>query len=553
MIHRFPHDIQADIIEKFTDPFRYVPHPLVRYAAEMLICRIGSEPDLHNAFSEGKMAGVLIVRDTEGRIGYLAGFSGNVGGRSRIPGFVPPIFDLMESDGEFKKGEKELDDMTAEIRELEESADLYALYRQLDDAERYMQKQISEMKAMIAIAKRERDEIRSETQDPSRLNDLIRESQYHKAELRRIKEKGKAAINEIEHRIKVHKDKIAALKQKRALKSDQLQKWIFRQYVVSDAHGHRKPIGDIFADAGLVPPGGTGECAAPKLLEYAYDNGLVPLAMGEFWYGRSPETVIRTHGHFYPSCTSRCGLLLTFMMKGLTLADSFEEMSPVSPEVIYEDKEIIVVEKPSGMPSVPGLNGKKSLLEILSEKYGKCISLHRLDMDTSGVMLYAKTPVSAARLQKQFEEHTVKKTYKARLSPEHENNCFNMNVKKLQTGDKGMIELPLAPDYDERPRQKVDRKQGKHASTEYEVISVNEDSTIDILFRPKTGRTHQLRVHSAHISGLGHPILGDMLYGGCTETSSVHPQRLHLHAFSISFIHPATEEELTFSSECHIY
>lgn len=518
----------------------------------MLICHIESEPDLHNAFSEGKMAGVLIVRDTEGRTGYLAGFSGNVGGRSRIPGFVPPIFDLMESDGEFKKGEKELDAMTAEIHELEQSGNLHALDRQLADAERNMQKQISEMKAMISIAKRERDEIRCETQDPSRLHDLIKESQYQKAELRRIKERGKAVISEIEHKIKVYKDRITALKQTRALKSDQLQKWIFGQYVVSDAHGHRKSIGEIFADAGLVPPGGTGECAAPKLLEYAYDNGLVPLAMGEFWYGRSPETAIRTHGHFYPSCTSKCGPLLAFMMKGLAVEDSFEESSVASPKVIFEDKDIIVVEKPSGMPSVPGLDGKKSLQEILSEKHAGCISVHRLDMDTSGIMLYAKTPVSAANLQRQFEEHTVKKIYKAKLSSGH-GNSLNPNIKRLQTGDKGMIELPLAPDYDERPRQKVDRNQGKHALTEYEVISVNEDRTIDILFKPKTGRTHQLRVHSAHISGLGHPILGDMLYGGCTGIFSVHPQRLHLHAYGISFIHPATGEELAFSSDSHIY
>ena len=545
MIHRFPTGTPADIPEKFTNPFRYTPHRLVSLAAGITISGIESDAETHKAFSEGKMLGVLIIRDRNGETGFLAGFSGNIGGRSTIPGFVPPIYDLTDPDGIFKKGERELDSLTAAIRELENSGRLALLKEELSTALTRMESTVSEMKTMIAISKRERDEIRNETQDPSRLQSLIRESQYQKAELRRIKERGLAEVNEINRRLQDIQDEISRIKLIRSQKSEKLQKWIFEQYVVSDAYGNRKTIGTIFADSGLVPPGGTGECAAPKLLQYAYESGLHPLAMGEFWYGKSPETAVRTHGHFYPSCTAKCGPLLSFMMNGLETIHLSDHCDYGEPETVYEDNDILVVEKPSGMPSVPGLDGKKSLLEHLKDKYGSCMVVHRLDMDTSGIMLFARNPEASAKLQKQFEEHSVNKIYKAKL-------CGDGNPH-LKPGDKGKIELPLSPDYDERPRQKVDRSQGKESVTSYEVLSVNKDSTIDILFRPETGRTHQLRVHSAHIEGLGQPILGDMLYGGCTDAYTDSPQRLHLHAFSISFVHPVTGESMSFSSARLIY
>ena len=259
--------------------------------------------------------------------------------------------------------------------------------------------------------------------------------------------------------------------------------------------------------------------------------------MGEFWYGRSPETAVRTHGHFYPSCTSKCGPLLGFMLKGLNIHKEGLQKG-ISPVIIHEDESLIVVEKPAGMPSVPGLDGRPSLQEWLGERHGEIHAVHRLDMDTSGVMLFAKTQAAATDLRRQFEEHSVRKTYLARLSA-----C----IKQLSKGDKGAIYLPLSPDYDERPRQKVDPKQGKPAITEYEVADINEDGTIDIVFNPITGRTHQLRVHSAHTLGLGCPIVGDMLYGGDIST------RLHLHAYKIKFRHPSDGKSVCYTGNSKIF
>jgi tRNA pseudouridine32 synthase/23S rRNA pseudouridine746 synthase len=304
-----------------------------------------------------------------------------------------------------------------------------------------------------------------------------------------------------------------------------------------------------------MPPGGTGDCAAPKLLNYAFSNGLKPIAMGEFWYGKSPATAVRTHGHFYPSCTSKCGPLLSYMLKGL--ATSLEAWNG-NPEaaIIYEDESIVAASKPSGMPSVPGLDGRISLQEYLEkEMQMDLFAVHRLDMDTSGIIIFAKTPQAESDLKKQFEEHSIRKTYMARLSPADTHRIAS-STRVLKPGDKGTIELPLSPDYDERPRQKVDHTQGKPSLTVYEVVSMNEDGTTDILFYPHTGRTHQLRVHSAHILGLGRPILGDLLYGGCGTAWSDISQwnessaciRLHLHAQSITFRHPSTSETLTLTA-----
>lgn len=526
----------------FTDPFRYTPHPLVKEAAEKVMGRIASSPDLADAFAEGKMLGVLVIKDKKGDTGFLAGFSGNVAGKSIIEGFVPPIFDLMDPDGNYKMREAEISVINQRIGKLESSERLLALKNEKEEAFRNMEADICRIKEEMAFRKSEREKMRKLTSDPEVLERMIKESQFDKAQLRRTRQAWDEKIRNIDIELSGMKEEILRLKSLRAEKSDSLQRWIFRQYMVHNALGEKKSIWEIFSEKGLVPPGGTGECAAPKLLEHAYRNGLEPVAMGEFWYGKSPDTAVRTHGHFYPSCTSKCGPLLSFMMSGLE-GMCAEGRSLQDRGIIYEDDCIILADKPSGMPSVPGLDGRTSLLEWLNSKERQSSAnitavyeaVHRLDMDTSGIMVFAKTPEAAVSLRQQFEEHKVRKTYFARLAPAPE----GMNLK---SGDTGTISLPLSPDYDERPRQKVDKAQGKASVTEYEVVAVNEDGTTDILFYPLTGRTHQLRVHSAHMLGLGHPILGDMLYGGADNGSI----RLHLHALSISFIHPATGEQLTF-------
>lgn len=532
----------------FTNPFRYVPHPLVREAAREVIGRIEASPELAEAFSEGKMLGVLICEsgsaDCDSEPVFLAAFSGNVRGRNHIEGFVPPIFDLLDPDGHFKIKEAEISAINTKIRELERSGEYEALKQRLYAAQRAMKEETEAMRTAMAAGKKERDEIRRNTADASRLADLIKASQHEKAEFRRLKAAWEEKIGRIRRDLEKMTAEADSLRKLRAEKSDILQKWIFGQYVVSDAAGARKSIWDIFAEKGMTPPGGTGECAAPKLLNHAYKHGLKPVAMGEFWYGKSPDTAVRTHGHFYPSCTSKCGPLLSFMMQGLNLAGT-QDNKTHDIDVIYDDDHLIVADKPSGIPSVPGLDGQTSVQEWLSERYGRCISVHRLDMDTSGVLVFAKSDEAAIALQRQFEEHSVSKTYIARLAPAPEG-------RPLNAGEKGMIELPLCPDYDERPRQKADKIQGKSALTEYEVTASNDDGTTDIILHPVTGRTHQLRVHCAHILGLGRPILGDLLYGGFAPASASSPfpdpTRLHLHAQSISFKHPVTGRLITITS-----
>ena len=352
MIHEFIPEADFQY-EPFTDPFRYSPHPLVEKAAALVMQRIDCDQLLSSEFSEGKMLGVLVVSHDNG-IGYLAAFSGNVGGRSMIEGFVPPIYDLTEPGGYFKIREAEISSLNHEIRLLTDSEEIKTLKGQLKDAEFLMMQDVELQKARMARLKEERDRIRNQSDDLLIQEELTRQSQFEKAELKRIKTRWEKSITEIQEKLSLHSEKIKALKTRRSEMSDDLQKWIFRQYIVHNARGESRSIYDIFADSVLTPPGGTGECAAPKLLEYAFRNGLTPLAMGEFWYGRNSVTAVRTHGHFYPSCTSKCGPLLTYMLQGLSLMklDSIHGR----PAILHEDEDIIAAYKPSGMPSVPGLN-----------------------------------------------------------------------------------------------------------------------------------------------------------------------------------------------------
>ena len=592
------------MLHEFTNPFRYVPHPLVRAAAAQVMAELdgwrdmpeGSpERELERSFAEGKMMGVLVCKRPEGcptdirttgmdqALCYIAAFSGTVRGAdgkvtATVEGFVPPIIDLTSPDGYFKYKEAEISNINRKISELATNARLRALKDSYQSMVAQKEDDIRAMQEQIRSSKIRREQIRRQSADATEEAGLIKESQFQKAQLKRLKDKWKETLEGICAEISSFESEISILKKERSEKSDELQKWIFENALIHNAHGEVSSIWKVFNDGGLVPPGGTGDCAAPKLLEFAFAHGLEPLAMGEFWYGLSPDTAVRTHGHFYPSCTSRCGLLLGYMMQGLRTALPEAEVTKQSPVIIHEDEAIIVLEKPSGMPSVPGLDGRKSLQEWLAEhatdqshlasdhsinsvplKF-QVHSVHRLDMDTSGVMVYAKTEAAALHLRKQFEEHTIRKTYIARLTGKLTESqatpCELCNTT-------GTIKLPLSPDYDERPRQKVDFKQGKPAQTDYKTLQTHPDGTTDILLYPLTGRTHQLRVHCAHALGLARPIAGDLLYGAHTancfqempwECQSQHQHqsrdisRLCLHALSITFIHPLTGTPQTFTS-----
>ena len=323
--------------------------------------------------------------------------------------------------------------------------------------------------------------------------------------------------------------------------SQDLQLWLFRQYRMLNARGEVKDLVDIWQDYHCsprirkkypLPPGGTGDCCAPKLLQYAYQHGLKPVCMAEFWWGPSPKSEIRQHGQFYPACRGKCKPVLTWMLQGLDVNPNPEMVgfSHLVPEVVFEDEAIAVVNKPSGMLSVPGKTEDYSVATWAKEQWPGTMPVHRLDMWTSGLMVMAKTEEAYHHLQHQFEQHTIKKKYLA-------------IVEGVPAKEHGIIDLPLFSDPLNRPRQMVDYEHGKRAITEYRVLRTHSSHNTHHLsllaLWPHTGRTHQLRMHCAHPDGLGCPILGDELYGHKSD-------RLYLQAQSITFIHPQTEHRIHF-------
>ncbi len=554
----------------FTDPFRYIPSEEAVKASKEVISFIDRHFRKH--FSEGKMLGVLIVRTgggtADGSIadadslvhplgdgtGFIAAFSGTVDGKGTLPYFVPPIYDITVPGGYFREKEAQIIQINRKIESVTESAGYLAARKAYTDALACKEKEVERFRTKIAESRRLRNEKRSSLgpSDSEAMAALERESQFEKAELKRLVRRHEEAVSGAKGRLDAFTEELSALKAQRQEMSDSLQKWIFRQYHVKSASGETADILSIFSRQDITPPGGTGDCAAPKLLQYAFTHGLEPLSMGEFWYGAPPSSSVRAHGHFYPSCQHKCGPLLGFMLRGMALEKAVrpsgrKSWSKTVPGIIYEDDSIIAAVKPSGMLSGPGRNGERSLAEYLEDHLrdtagpsGKIFMVHRLDMDTSGIILYARTAVAQCALQRQFEEGTVRKTYLATLCPP----AYPSSLP-LKEGDKGVIELPLCPAYEERPRQKADRLHGKPATTHYEVLRVLRNGETEIAFHPLTGRTHQLRIHSAHKDGLGRPIKGDLLYGGCLTGSDA---PLHLHASSITFTHPATGEEMTFFS-----
>lgn len=476
--------------------------------------------------------------------GFIASFSGVAGKTAVLPYFVPPIFDITVPGGHFRKIEALITSLNREISQAESSREMSGASADLEKAMHEKEKAVSEMRALMASSKKMRDLRRKEGCSIWEQESMVRESQFEKAKFRRMLLRHDRMISEAEERLEDLRKHAQALREKRSMLSEELQQWIFRQYSVRNASGETADILEIFSEKGLVPPGGTGDCAAPKLLQYAYTHGLRPVSMGEFWYGKPSGSSLRIHGHFYPACTHKCGPLLAFMLRGLNVKTDNLPHAP-EPEILYEDESVIAADKCSGELSLPGKTGEMSLIERLSVKYGQLYPVHRLDMDTSGVILFSRNPVSQAALQRQFEDGSVTKRYLARLCPQDPPSGYTASVRPLHTGESGTISIPISPDYEDRPRQKPDYRNGKEAVTEFEVLNVLPGGGTDVMFTPRTGRTHQLRIHSAHPDGLGRPILGDRLYGGCTDGYS---GRMMLHALSVSFIHPATGERITISA-----
>lgn len=507
--------------QRFTYPFAYRPHPLVCLAADRLMEEVKQRPEWAGELAEGKMLGVLVV---EG--GYLAAFSGTLGGRGDLPFFVPPVFDLHTPGCHFQVEERKISDINRRIRELEQDDEVLALQNQIQSLREACEAETALFANRMAADRRQRHLLRQTALSIPQQEALIRESQHQKAELKRLKDTWKQRIEEKQQELDNRLAPLHTLKEERAHRSAQLQQWLFRHFAFLNAEGHTRSLSDIFG--GQTPPAAAGECCAPRLLQYAYLHGLRPLCMGEFWVGRPPAGAPRVQGNFYPSCQSRCHPILGWMLRGLNvdpnpLAARHQELAKQL-RVVYADAHIVVVDKPSGLLSVPGKDDLPSVQSIIAERYtheGPMI-VHRLDMDTSGLMVVALTTDAYHHLQQQFLTHSVEKRYRAHVT------------RPLTPGQEGDITLPLAANPDDRPRQMVSDEHGKPAHTHYRVLSPH-----DVLLWPHTGRTHQLRLHLAHPRGLDSPITGDALYG-TPDT------RLHLCADSLSFVHPVSGRRLLF-------
>ena len=631
MLHALSTSIPSP--RQFTYPFCYDVDPLAE-AASLELQRYIADADLMSTEKGcGKMFGVLVVEyeDEEGasQRGFLAAYSGLLGGRNDWPYFVPPVFDAQQPDGHFKRTEREISAINREIATIEHDPEYLQSVAQHEQTKKRLQAEVDAFKAEVDAAKVRRDARRKSGEPLSEEEqaEMIRESQFMKAELRRRRKAMEQADSTLNTQ---HSTFLKSLQRKRKQMSDELQRWLFSAYRMLNAKGEERDLIDIFREyTHAMPPAGAGDCCAPKLLQYAYLHHLRPVCMAEFWWGESPASEIRHHLHYYPACRSKCLPILTHMLKGLDVAPNplAQKRHTAEPRVLYADEYIMVVDKPAGMLSVPGKaesvrsefsdsanisveeyfanlqlptnsqftteqftigEADNSKLKTQNSKFLK--AAHRLDMDTSGLLVLARTEEAYVELQRQFASRETVKRYEAVLSgvPKHivggygipavaiANSCSHLyfygqglrqecrSLLRLEPFaiqfakySSGCISLPLIADINDRPRQRVDMEHGKPALTLYNIVEVRAvDANTAVAYTtkkvdkgrtlvhlyPKTGRTHQLRVHCAHPLGLACPILGDPLYG--IERAD----RMYLHAAELTFRHPVTGEPMHFLS-----
>ena len=587
---------------QFTYPFCYDVDPLAE-AASLELQRYIADADLMSTEKGcGKMFGVLVVEyeDESGALqrGFLAAYSGLLGGRNDWPYFVPPVFDAQQPDGHFKRTEREISAINREIAAIEHDPEYLQSVAQHEQTKKRLQDEVDAFKAEVDAAKVRRDARRKsgESLSEEEQAEMIRESQFMKAELRRRRK----AMEQANSTLHIpHSTFLKSLQRKRKQMSDELQRWLFAAYRMLNAKGEERDLIDIFREyTHAMPPAGAGDCCAPKLLQYAYLHHLRPVCMAEFWWGESPASEIRHHLHYYPACRSKCLPILTHMLKGLDVAPNplAQKRHTAEPRVLYADEYIMVVDKPAGMLSVPGKaesvrsefsdsanisveeyfanlqlptnsqlpteqftigEADNSKLKTQNSKFLK--AAHRLDMDTSGLLVLARTEQAYVELQRQFASRETVKRYEAVLSgvPTQNSKLKTQNSSAQPSGCLEAISLPLIADINDRPRQRVDMEHGKPALTLYNIVEVRAvDANTAVAYTtkkvdkrrtlvhlyPKTGRTHQLRVHCAHPLGLACPILGDPLYG--TERAD----RMYLHAAELTFRHPVTGETMHFLS-----
>ena len=539
MLHRFTTSItDIPLPERFTYPFCYTPHPLCILAAKEVQSYLTRQTAWKDELRQGKMFGVLIVQTEHGETGYLAAFSGILAGKNLHPFFVPPVYDLLQPQGFFKIEEENISSINRNIRQLENDKAYAALSAELARTIQSAENILATAKAQLKEAKTAREQRRKEQELTAQEEaELIRESQFQKAEYKRLERSWKARITTLQTQTEDWERRISALKSERKTRSAALQQKLFEQFGMLNYRGEVKNLCEIFGQTvHKTPPAGAGECAAPKLLQQAYLHGWKPIAMAEFWWGDSPKTEIRHHGHYYPACKGKCEPILQHMLQGLQVEENpmLKRMQVPSQnlEIVYEDPWLSVINKPAGMLSVPGKEDAVSVYSLMREQYPEAdgpLTVHRLDMATSGLMLIAKTKRVHQNLQAQFKNRLVRKRYVALL-------------EGIVPKDKGTVDLPLCLNPLDRPRQMVHTEHGKPAITDYQVLERLDGKRTRIAFYPRTGRTHQLRIHAAHPLGLHCPIIGDELYGEKAD-------RLYLHAEYLEFTHPITGETVRITKE----
>lgn len=539
MLHRFTTSItDIPLPERFTYPFCYTPHPLCILAAKEVQSYLTRQTAWKDELRQGKMFGVLIVQTEHGETGYLAAFSGILAGKNLHPFFVPPVYNLLQPQGFFKIEEENISSINRNIRQLENDKAYAALSAELARTIQSAENILATAKAQLKEAKTAREQRRKEKElNAQEEAELIRESQFQKAEYKRLERSWKARITTLQTQTEDWERGISALKSERKTRSAALQQKLFEQFGMLNYRGEVKNLCEIFGQTvHKTPPAGAGECAAPKLLQQAYLHGWKPIAMAEFWWGDSPKTEIRHHGHYYPACKGKCEPILQHMLQGLQVEENpmLKRMQVPSQnlEIVYEDPWLSVINKPAGMLSVPGKEDAVSVYSLMREQYPEAdgpLTVHRLDMATSGLMLIAKTKRVHQNLQAQFKNRLVRKRYVALL-------------EGIVPKDKDTVDLPLCLNPLDRPRQMVHTEHGKPAITDYQVLERLDGKRTRIAFYPRTGRTHQLRIHAAHPLGLHCPIIGDELYGEKAD-------RLYLHAEYLEFTHPITGETVRITKE----
>ncbi|ENM5873223.1 RNA pseudouridine synthase [Vibrio mimicus] len=532
--------------KRFTYPFCYQPHPLCEIAASELQQHLLTQTHWYHPFgltdtdpqAHGKMFGVLVVQHASGELGYLSAFSGQLAEQNELPGFVPPVFDRFADKSFFRIDGDEIASINQQVREQEADPELVRLTATIAKYQSQAEQALEQQRVLMAEQRqnrkqqREQAELLSEQERAVLFATLAEESVFQKRQLQTIKQEWEQRIATEESLLNAKLASIEQLKQERKQRSAALQKKLFTGYRFANIAGVEKNLVELFSvTKNPLPPAGSGECAAPKLLHYAFQHQLKPIALAEFWWGRSPKSEIRQHKKFYPACQSKCQPILAHMLQGMELDNNPLLSNPAADKeisIVYQDEAIVVVNKPAEFLSVPGVHVHDSVLTRLQAQFSETegvFALHRLDMSTSGLLVFALTRRANKHLQKQFITRAVQKRYVAMLDG-------------TLADAQGEIELPLCGDLDDRPRQKVCWQQGKSALTHWETIAVEQGRTRVYLY-PHTGRTHQLRVHCAHHLGLNCPIVGDDLYG-------TQEQRLHLHAEKLSFSHPYTKQPMTF-------